>query len=136
MKILYKNQEQTQNEEEILEGEVVDEDYSSRSNEWAEERLSEEEKLRRRIEDGEWDNLDECSAFQKRTLEGQIMLRTEAIDLRIRQLEKTLPILLNRDFTAAYVQVLKRIRSLRLTKTAILELFYKNLGQRDIDRER
>lgn len=133
LKTLYQENEIKQKDKEVLEGEVV-EDYalSSKTSE-AGTGLPEEEELRKRIESGEWDNLDDCLAFQKRTAEGQIMARAEAIDFRIRQLETRLPLLLNRDLTSAYVQVLKRIRALRMTKTGMFALFYENLGQKDLD---
>jgi len=131
---LYQEYENKQKDEDILEGEVIAAPaYNSPSLNVSRQDLLEEEELRKRIESGEWDNLDDCPAFQKRTPEGQIMARAEAIDFRIRQLETRLPLLLNRDLTSAYVQVLKRIRALRMTKTGMLALFYENFGQKDLD---
>ncbi|MDP3994745.1 MAG: hypothetical protein Q8P91_02860 [bacterium] len=129
LKVIYENFEEEQSEE-AFEGEVVDEEgFSTKDNR---KYFNPEDELRKRIESGEWDNLDDCRAFKTRTIEGQIMARTEAIDFRIRQLERHLPILLNRELTPSYIQVLKKIRALRMTKTAILALFYKDQGQRDI----
>lgn len=133
---LYQECENKQKDEEVLEGEVIDDSFTLPKSGGISQDLPEEEELRKRIESGEWDNLDDCPAFQKRTPEGQIMARAEAIDFRIRQLETRLPLLLNRDLTSAYVQVLKRIRALRMTKTGMLALFYENLGQKDIDGKR
>lgn len=131
---LYQEYEQKQKNEEVLEGEVVDNPaFTASKSSTIRQDLPEEEELRRKIEAGEWDNLDGCLAFQKRTPEGQIMARSEAIDFRVRQLETKLPLLLNRDLTPAYVQVLKRIRALRMTKTGMLALFYENFGQKDLD---
>jgi len=93
---------------------------------------TEEEDLRARITSGEWDNLDDLPAFQKRTPEGQLMARTEAIDCRIRQLETRLPMLLNQHLHDAYIQVLKKIHALRKTKGALFYFAYKNEGQRDL----
>lgn len=132
LKTLYQENETKQKDEEVLEGEVID-NYAFSSETSVDTGLPEEEELRKRIESGEWDNLDDCPAFQKRTPEGQIMARAEAIDFRTRQLETRLPLLLNRDLTSAYVQVLKRIRALRMTKTGMLALFYENLGQKDLN---
>lgn len=136
LKVLFQSYEDKQDEEEILEGEIVDRDWSDKSGEDLKKAAGfEENDLQKLIEAGEWDNLDNCHAFQKRTEEGQIMARTEAIDFRIRQLESRLPLLLNQNLTPSYIQLLKKIRALRMTKTAILALFYKNQGQRDLDNE-
>ncbi|HNP89240.1 MAG: hypothetical protein BWY24_00759 [Microgenomates group bacterium ADurb.Bin219] len=138
LKLFYEQNETKQKDEEVLSGEVV-QDYNpipTRENTGRGSSFSGEEELRKRIESGEWDNLDDCPAFQKRTPEGQIMARAEAIDFRIRQLETRLPLLLNRSLTSAYVQVLKRIRALRMTKTGMFALFYENFGQKDLDSER
>lgn len=135
LKTLFENYEEKQKDEEVIEGEVIDEQiYSSTKTTPPTGSLQEEEELRKRVESGEWDNLEDLPAFQKRTLEGQIMARSEAIDFRIRQLETRLPLLLNRNLTAPYVQMLKRIRALRMTKTGMLAMFYKDLGQKDLDR--
>lgn len=131
LKIIYENYEEQQSDEEVLEGEVIDDNPAKE--EKTKDLLSEEEDLRKRVESGEWDHLDNSPAFKKRSVEGQIMARTEAIDYRIRQIETRLPLLLNRNLTAAYVQMLKKIKALRQTKTAILALFYKDQGQRDLD---
>lgn len=134
LKTLYQENETNQKDEEVLEGEVIsDRVFTPKTSGSVSQNLPEEEELRRRIESGEWDNLDDCPAFQKRTSEGQIMARAEAIDFRTRQLETRLPLLLNRDLTSAYVQVLKRIRALRMTKTGMFALFYKDFGQKDLD---
>lgn len=131
LKTLY--QEYEQKDAEVLEGEVIDDSFIPLKSGGVSQDLPEEEELRRKIGAGEWDNLDDCPAFQKRTPEGQIMARAEAIDFRIRQLETRLPLLLNRDLTPTYVQVLKRIRALRMTKTGMLVLFYEDFGQKDLD---
>jgi len=137
LKSLYEEYESKQKDEEVFEGEVVeDSGFTTDSKGAARQELPEEEELKRRVESGEWNNLDDCPAFQKRTPEGQIMARAEAIDFRIRQLETRLPLLLNRDLTSAYVQVLKRIRALRMTKTGMLAMFYKDSGQKDLDSEK
>lgn len=136
LKTLYEEYEQKQKDEDVLEGEVIDDSFIPHKEGGVRQDLPEEEELRRRIEAGEWDNLDDCSAFQKRTPEGQIMARAEAVDHRIKQLETRLPLLLNRDLTSAYVQVLKRIRALRMTKMGMFALFYENLGQKDLDGSR
>lgn len=134
LKLLYEQNEKSQSDEDVLEGEEVFEENQAFTHKVTPpiSGLDEEEELRKRIESGEWDNLDDCAAFQKRTPEGQIMSRSEAIDFRIRQLEVRLPLLLNKNLTAAYIQMLKRIRALRMTKTGMLAMFYKDEGQRDI----
>jgi hypothetical protein len=121
-------------DDEVLEGEVVDNIFS-KSND-AVPSLSRddtpEKELRSRIESGEWDNLDDLEAFKVRTPEGQLMARTEALDFRVRQLELRLPMLLNEHLHDAYIQVLKKIHALRKTKSAIFYFFYKDQGQRDL----
>ena len=112
-------------EEEVLEGTVQATASVATGNEEAD--------LRSRITSGEWDNLDDLPAFQKRTPEGRLMARTEAIDYRIRQLEQRLPLLLNQHLHDAYIQVLKKIHALRKTKGALFYFSYKDSGQRDLN---
>ncbi|HBC72752.1 MAG: hypothetical protein UX91_C0006G0092 [Candidatus Amesbacteria bacterium GW2011_GWB1_47_19] len=122
-------------EEEVLEGTVVDESFippSSPPSHSSSTSRSAEEELRSRVESGEWDNLDDLEAFRLRTPEGQLMSRTEALDFRVRQLERRLPMLLNQHLHDAYVQVLKKIHALRKTKAALFYFFYKDAGQRDL----
>ena len=129
------NENQVQ-EEEVLEGTVVEDVPPSKPLESATSPIqnqSQEEELRSRIQSGEWDNLDALPAFKARTDEGQLMARTEAVDFRIRQLELRLPMLLNQHLHDAYIQVLKKIHALRKTKGTIFYMFYKNSGQRDLD---
>ena len=121
--------------EEVLEGTVVDESFippSSPPSHSSSTSRSAEEELRSRVESGEWDNLDDLEAFRLRTPEGQLMSRTEALDFRVRQLERRLPMLLNQHLHDAYVQVLKKIHALRKTKAALFYFFYKDAGQRDL----
>jgi hypothetical protein len=124
-------------EEEVLEGEVVDTTTVPPSGSVNYVPVSAgdntpEKELRSRIESGEWDNLDDLSAFKSRTPEGQLMARTEALDFRVRQLELRLPMLLNQHLHDAYIQILRKIHALRKTKGALLYYFYKNDGQRDL----
>ena len=126
--------EQQVREDEVLEGTVVDTMPIASSDVPAPSKVSQSEEadLRSRITSGEWDNLDDLSAFQIRTPEGQLMARTEAIDCRIRQLELRLPMLLNQHLHDAYIQVLKKIHALRKTKGALFYYAYKHAGQRDL----
>lgn len=94
---------------------------------------SDEQNLQTQIAEGEWDNLDSLPAFTSRTPEGQLMLRTVAIDNRVHQLEQRLPMLLNQHLHDAYIQVLKKIHALRKTKGALFYMFYKTEGQRDLN---
>lgn len=121
-------------DEEVLEGAVVDDaQFTSKSQPAPSNTTrSEEQELTSRVIAGEWDNLDDLPAFQKRTDEGKLMARTEAIDFRIRQLESRLSMLLNQHLHDAYIQVLKKIHALRKTKGALFYFAYKNEGQRDI----
>lgn len=120
-------------EDEVIEGEVVDDTYTASAPVAPiASGLSPEKDLRTRIESGEWDNLDDLEAFKSRTPEGQLMCRTEAIDFRVRQLELRMPTLLNEHLHEAYIQILKKIHALRKTKSALLFYFYKNDGQRDL----
>jgi hypothetical protein len=132
------NEQQVEEDEEVLEGEVVDTPSgavktSDNSVPSLPRDSSPEKELRARIESGEWDNLDDLEAFRTRTPEGRLMARTEALDFRVRQLEQRLPMLLNQHLHDAYIQVLKKIRALKKTKAALFYLFYKNQGQRDLD---
>jgi hypothetical protein len=88
--------------------------------------------LRSRVDMGEWDNLQDIAAFNALSPEGQLMVRTEAIDNRIHQLEVRLPMLLNQYLHDSYIQVLKKIHALRKTKGAMFYFFYKNQGLRDL----
>jgi hypothetical protein len=94
---------------------------------------SDEHNLQTQVTEGEWDNLDSLPAFTSRTPEGQLMLRTVAIDNRVHQLEQRLPMLLNQHLHDAYIQVLKKIHALRKTKGALFYMFYKTEGQRDLN---
>jgi hypothetical protein len=134
VKQLNLDHEQQSQDENVLEGEVVDTlpppltpPHQSAGSE------SQEQELRSRIQSGEWDNLDDLEGFKNRTPEGQLMARTEAIDFRIRQLEQRLPMLLNQHLHDAYIQVLKKIHALRKTKGALFYFFYKDQGQRDLN---
>ncbi len=131
------NQSESQvKEEEVLEGTVVDESFPGPTPTPASSPAAPqnaEDDLRSRIESGEWDNLDDLEAFRVRTPEGQLMARTEALDYRVRQLEKRLPMLLNQHLHDAYIQVLKKIDALKKTKSALFYFFYKDSGQRDLN---
>lgn len=94
---------------------------------------TDEQNLQTQIAEGEWDNLDSQPAFISRSPEGQLMLRTVAIDNRVHQLEQRLPMLLNQHLHDAYIQVLKKIHALRKTKGALFYFFYKDEGQRDLN---
>jgi hypothetical protein len=124
--------EQQVNEDEVLEGTVVDDVPPSSGTSTTKSTQSEEADLRSRINSGEWDNLDDLPAFRARTPEGQLMARTESLDCRIHQLEARLPMLLNQHLHDAYIQVLKKIHALRKTKGALFYFAYKNEGQRDL----
>jgi hypothetical protein len=133
VKQLNSDHEEQLQDENVLEGEVVDPDLVTSSpviQPHGSETL--EQELKSRIQSGEWDNLDDLPAFKVRTPEGQLMARTDAIDCRIRQLEQRLPMLLNQHLHDAYVQVLKKIHALRKTKAALFYYFYKHQGQRDL----
>ncbi|KKU64496.1 MAG: hypothetical protein UX87_C0007G0004 [Candidatus Amesbacteria bacterium GW2011_GWA1_47_16] len=137
VKQLVTQNESSTSEEDVLEGEVVDDPGAFSAGKAGTSAAApvpenEERDLRARIQDGEWDNLDDMPAFQKRTPEGRLMSRTEAIDCRIRQLEARMPMLLNQHLHDAYIQVLKKIRALRKTKGALFYMFYKHSGQRDL----
>lgn len=128
--------EQSIPEDAVLEGTVVDDLPKTSASGHPASSDTPERELRARIESGEWDNLDDLSAFKQRTSEGQLMARTEAIDCRIRQLEQRLPMLLNQHLHDAYIQVLKKIHALRKTKGALFYLAFKNEGQRDLGSSR
>ena len=113
-------------DEDVLQGTIVDDAPVDNS------KYSPEKELRTRIESGEWDNLDDLSAFQTRTDEGKLMARTEAIEYRVRQLSARLPMLLDQHLHDAYIQVLKKINALRKTKAALFYFSYKHQGQRDL----
>jgi len=115
---------------EILSGTVVDEPTQAHSAPKA--KISSDATLLERVNQGEWDNLDDLTAFKALTQEGQLMIRIDAMDNRIRQLETKLPMLLNQYLNEAYIQVLKKIHALRKTKAAIFYYFYKDSGQRDL----
>jgi hypothetical protein len=122
----------------VLEGEVIADSliqFSASDQPASAAKVSrdDERTLQTRISEGEWDNLDDLPAFRARTPEGQLMLRINAIDNRVRQLETRLPMLLNQHLHDAYIQVLKKIHALRQTKGALFYLFYKDEGQRDLN---
>lgn len=116
--------------EEILSGTVVDEPPQAHSA--AKPIPASDASLRDRVNQGEWDNLEDVPAFQALTSEGQLMVRVETLDIRIHQLETKLPMLLNQYLHDAYVQVLKKVHALRKTKAALFYYFYKDFGQRDL----
>lgn len=123
-------EQQAPDSESALEGEIVDDTLPKAQSPAGSQ--TEEQDLKSRITSGEWDNLDDLPAFAKRTPEGQLMARTEALDARVRQLELRLPMLLNQQLHDAYIQVLRKIHALRKTKAALFYFAYKNEGQRDL----
>ena len=126
---LQNEEEEGDHEHQILEGTLIPKATTlSTSN-------NPEKDLRARINSGEWDNLDDLPAFQSRTQEGQLLARVEAIDNRINQLQTHLPMLLNQYLHDAYIQVLKKIHTLRKTKTGLFYFSYKHQGQRDLSGE-
>lgn len=120
---------QDESQGEILSGTVVDEPPSGHP---PVPPVNLDEALKSRVTMGEWDNLEDLPSFRILTAEGQLMIRTQAIDARIRQLEERLPMLLNQYLHDSYIQVLKKIHALRKTKAALFYYFYKQSGQRDL----
>lgn len=133
VKKLNSEHEEEVKDADVLEGEVVDPVPPPVTTPVSTSSESPEQELASRIKSGEWDNLDDLAAFKARTPEGQLMARTEALDIRIHQLEVRLTMLLNQHLHDAYIQVLKKIHALRKTKGALFYFFYKDQGQRDLN---
>jgi hypothetical protein len=133
VKKLNSEHEEEVKDTDVLEGEVVDPFPPHATPPVSANPESPEQELASRIKSGEWDNLDDLAAFKARTPEGQLMARTDALDIRIHQLEVRLTMLLNEHLHDAYIQVLKKIHALRKTKAALFYFFYKDQGQRDLN---
>lgn len=86
-----------------------------------------EEELKYLVERGDWELVLTSKVFQKRSPEGQAQLVSEAVDIRIDQLGKTLNYLVNRgpDHQAAAMGVLQRRKELERIRDAILKKIYE-----------